>query len=500
MATNIPRIVIEEESNSPGGESPPANPSRPILANAEGRPKPSFAKAVRTVQIMQSWSKKVEKVEKAEVVEEKQKKEEFARRFSRHTVNDSDPLVEVEGGTHDRRSRLNSYVAVTKSKIRYCIRNPYLNPMTNVLYYWLIVISFAALYNAGVIIARETFEQLQDEPWKLAIWFAFDYTADIIYIIDMIVQCRTGNISKILHFTLSLSGYLEQGLVVHETRKMLIHYIKTKYRFFFLDIVSILPLDLLYIVPEIGPTHTILRINRILRLHRLIEYFNEADSRTNYPNVYRIFNLFLYIMLLIHWNACFYFIISRLIGLGSDDWVYPNITDAAGFDNEFASISRQYLYSLYWSTLTLTTIGELPGPITDWEYVFVILNFLAGVFIFATIVGMVGGIITNMNARKTEFQSRLDNIKQYMKYRGVGKELQARVIKWFTYNWTNKHSLDEQEILHTLPDKLHAEIAIQVHMDTLSKVKLFEECEPGLLQELVVKLTSQVGIVQKLFI
>jgi len=43
-----------------------------------------------------------------------------------------------------------------------------------------------------------------------------------------------------------------------------------------------------------------------------------------------------------------------------------------------------------------------------------IVNFLVGVLIFATIVGNVGSMISNMNAARTEFQSKMDAIKQYM--------------------------------------------------------------------------------------
>lgn len=52
----------------------------------------------------------------------------------------------------------------------------------------------------------------------------------------------------------------------------------------------------------------------------------------------------------------------------------------------------------------------------------------------------------------------------------VSKDLEKRVIKWFDFLWTNKKAVDEREVLKYLPDKLRAEIAINVHLDTLKKV------------------------------
>ncbi|XP_048840678.1 cyclic nucleotide-gated cation channel-like isoform X3 [Brienomyrus brachyistius] len=104
----------------------------------------------------------------------------------------------------------------------------------------------------------------------------------------------------------------------------------------------------------------------------------------------------------------------------------------------------------------------------------------------------VGSMISNMNATRAEFQARIDAIKHYMQFRKVSKDLEARVIKWFDYLWTNKKAVDEAEVLKNLPNKLRAEIAINVHLETLKKVRIFQDCEAGLLVELVLKLRPQV--------
>ena len=74
----------------------------------------------------------------------------------------------------------------------------------------------------------------------------------------------------------------------------------------------------------------------------------------------------------------------------------------------------------------------------------------------------------------------------------VGKEIENKIIKWFDYLASNDQSLDEETVLATLPDKLRAEIAMQVHLDTLKRVHIFQDVEPGLLEELVLKLQLQV--------
>ncbi|KAK7097138.1 hypothetical protein V1264_004157 [Littorina saxatilis] len=327
--------------------------------------------------------------------------------------------------------------------------------------------TLAVLYNIIFIIVRAVFDELQTSYSTL--WLVLDYLCDFIYLMDMGFQFRT--------------GYLEQGLMVVDPTKLRKNY--TKSRQFKIDVLSLLPTDLLYLA--IGLHRPYVRFNRLFRIRHCLDFSNRTETRTSFTGLWRIFTLVLYILIIIHWNACFYYAISDAIGFGTDDWVYPNTSLP-----KYKPLTRKYIYSFYWSTLTLTTIGETPQPEQDVEYLFVVVDFLIGVLIFATIVGNVGSMITNMNAARAEFQQKMDGVKQYMEFRKVSKELEERVIKWFDYLWTNKQSLNEEEVLSALPDKLKAEMAIQVHLDTLKRVTIFQDCEPGLLVELVLKLRLQV--------
>ena len=230
------------------------------------------------------------------------------------------------------------------------------------------------------------------------------------------------------------------------------------------------------------PCQVIVRINRVLRFYRMFWFFDKTESITTFPNAFRITKVIIYILLLIHVNACIFFAVSFNVGFDTDTFVYQGNP----------ALLSQYLYCFYWSTLPLTTIGETPQPVQNLEYVFVTADFLAGILIFASIVGNIGTMITNMNASRAEFQNRMDAIKQYTVFRKVGGELENRVINWFDYLWSNKASMDEESVLDMMPGKLRGEMAMHVHLATLQKVKIFQDCEAGLLADLVLKLKLQV--------
>lgn len=277
---------------------------------------------------------------------------------------------------------------------------------------------------------------------------------------------------------------MEQGTLVKDCKKLRRNYISKLA--FKIDCLSIVPLDLFYFAW--GLNKVILRLPRLLRLHRLLELRSTTETHSRFPNFLRLCFLVAMVLLIFHWNACFYFLLSKWIGFGSDTWVYPKLT-APGFD----SLTRQYLFSLYWSSRMLTTGETENPPQTNLELFFVTTDLTVGFLVFAAIVGQFGSMITHMLLVRREFLGQAEAVKQYMIFHGVGDDLQKRVVAWFDYMWeTKKTSLDRDSVLCKLPKTLKTEIAVQVHLATLKQVKVFADVEPGLLKEIVLKLRSQV--------
>ncbi|XP_077281179.1 uncharacterized protein LOC143907924 isoform X2 [Temnothorax americanus] len=333
------------------------------------------------------------------------------------------------------------------------------DPAGRLCYYWSMVVSLAFLYNFWVIIYRFAFQEINGETrW---VWFCLDYFSDFLYVLDIVFHIRT--------------GYLEDGVLQTDATKLRNHY--TNSTTFYIDILCLLPLDFLYL--SIG-FNSMLRSFRLVKIYRFWAFMDRTERHTNYPNLFRSTSLIHYLLVIFHWNGCLYHIIYKNNGFGSKNWVFS--------DSETADVVKQYLQSYYWCTLALTTIGDLPRPRSKGEYLFVIGQLFFGLLLFATVLGHVANIVTSVSAARKEFQAKLDGVKTYMRMRRVPNHLQVKVIKWFDYLWLTQKCSDEEKAVSCLPDKLKAEIAINVHLDTLRRVEIFQNTEAGFLCELVLRL------------
>ncbi|XP_057326421.1 uncharacterized protein LOC130668237 isoform X2 [Microplitis mediator] len=431
----------------------------------------SSLRKIKRTKSNQRWMKLRTTVQLSSAIQTIQKKpplkreDSFLKRFSTRQIPESQETLDAgenDGDPANKDSNRGKRPRKPQRPPRTVV-----NPDENFYYYWLMLLSSCVLYNLWTLIVRQSLPELQElSPWA---WKSCDWFTDVIFYLDLGIQFRT--------------GYLEQGLMVYNSRKLAGHYMKSKS--FILDLLTIVPLDLLQFQFGDNP---MLRFPRFFKLYRVYNYYYMVESRTVYPNLWRVLNLIHILLILAHWFGCFYYLLSEAEDF-QGDWVYPYRP------GEYATLTRKYLGSLYWSTLTLTTIGDLPTPETNAEYVFTIVSYLIGVFIFATIVGQVGNVITNRNANRLEFERLLDGAKTYMRHHKVPGGMKRRVLRWYDYSWSRgriQGGGDINTALGLLPDKLKTELALHVNLSVLKKVTIFQECQPEFLHDLVLKMKAYI--------
>ncbi|XP_071519853.1 uncharacterized protein [Panulirus ornatus] len=378
------------------------------------------------------------------------------------------------------------------------------DPAGRLCYYWSLVVSLAFLYNLWVMVYRFAFQEINRDT--ILVWFGLDYFADLIYVLDILFHFRT--------------GYLEDGVLQTDSRKLRQHYMNSTT--FYIDCLCLLPLDFLYLSINFK---SILRCFRLVKIYKYWHFLDRTERHTNSPNLFRSISLIHYLLVIFHWNACVFYIIAKNNGFSfKPHFIYHT--------NRTEDVVLEYLRVFYWCTLSLTSIGGNPiyvevsnrthnlqamseeannrthhlqtmspgeasnrthhlrsiNASTKTDYLYQITQLMFGLLLFATVLGHIANIVTNVSAARKEFQAKLDGVKTYMRMRRVPAHLQGKVIKWFDYLWLTQKCSDEEKAVSCLPDKLKAEMAIHVHLDTLKRVEIFQNTEAGFLCELVLHL------------
>ncbi|NXK94143.1 CNGA4 protein, partial [Formicarius rufipectus] len=277
-------------------------------------------------------------------------------------------------------------------------------------------------------------------------------------------------------------GFREDGILVLDISRTRQRYLCSWA--FPWDVAAVLPTELLCLLPGVSGVLEVpmARANRCLRLPRLFEAFDRCETRTGWPNAFRVAKLTMYLVLGIHWHGCLYFALSARIGLGTNPWVCP----------AFSHPLHRYLHSFYFSTLVLAMVGDTPAPQREEEFLFAIAGFLLAVLGFATITGSISAVIANLSAADAAFYPDAGPVRRYLQAQGTGRRLAGRVARWHQHLRMQRKLPAEREVLQHLPRGLRAEVAASVHLPALRRVGLFHSWEHEVLQQLVLRLRPQV--------
>nr|XP_020460976.1 potassium voltage-gated channel subfamily H member 4-like isoform X2 [Monopterus albus] len=339
------------------------------------------------------------------------------------------------------------------------------------LWDWLILV--ATFYVAVTVPYSVSFMPYDHTITAARFTFISDVVVEMLFIVDIVLNFRTTYVNK-------------SGQVVYEPRSICIHYATT---WFVVDLVAVLPFDLLYAlnIPVTSYVH-LLKTIRLLRLLRLLQ---KLDRYSQYTAV--VLTLLMSVFaLLAHWMACIWYMIGRS-DMESDrtwniGWLHelgkrqdtPYINSTLGGP----SLHSSYIAALYFTLSSLTSVGF--GNVcanTDAEKIFSICIMLIGALMHGLVFGNVTAIIQRMYSRRSFYHTRMKDLKEFIRVHCLPQQLKQRVLEYFQTTWSMNNGIDANELLRDFPDELRADIAMHLHKEIL-QLPIFNGASRGCLRSL----------------
>lgn len=138
---------------------------------------------------------------------------------------------------------------------------------------------------------------------------------------------------------------------------------------------------------------------------------------------YTLINLIATITVIAHFFGClFYYIAARVEETGKQTWISKN----SYLD---ASNAEKYVISLYFSFITMITVGY--GDITPVSYeerIFVIIMTIFSCGIFGFVVSSIGNLFSQIQIKNAEYKQQKYEISNYMETRSIDNDLKIKVF------------------------------------------------------------------------
>ncbi|KAK4473409.1 hypothetical protein MN116_002782 [Schistosoma mekongi] len=362
-----------------------------------------------------------------------------------------------------------------------------------IIWDWLLLI--LTFYIAFIVPYNVTFESHSTHSGRCRI---IDLIVEIFLIVDVILNFHTTYVNK-------------SGQIVNNRQLIAKHYAKG---WLILDVLAALPVDFILIFFQITSiinledikinTNLIetmnisllqmMKLARLLRLARLIQKI----IRLSQYSVIVLGLLMFSFALVAHWCACIWYV----IGLYEiDDCLHSFSSKCIGWLEDLARRLRspfhlnrsggptegsKYFTALYFTCSSLTSVGfgNVSANTTN-EKIFAICIMLLGALMHAAVFGNVTAIIQRMYARRTTFQSKVQDLKEFIEVHRIPKTLKSRMQDFFQTTWAINRGIDVPEVLKIYPEELQGDIYLHLNREVLG-LKVFEKASRDCLKSLAI--------------
>eukprot|EP00930_Biecheleria_cincta_P080921 TRINITY_DN6941_c0_g3_i1.p1 TRINITY_DN6941_c0_g3~~TRINITY_DN6941_c0_g3_i1.p1 ORF type:complete len:663 (+),score=98.24 TRINITY_DN6941_c0_g3_i1:88-2076(+) len=282
-----------------------------------------------------------------------------------------------------------------------------------------------------------------------------------------------------------LTGYVDEGTVVFEPSKIMLHYLKT---WFALDLVVNVP-EWITVCLDAGgdgdsskPTSLLrsmrvvrsVRILRLVKLKRFIAMIKDSISSEVVFIGLNIVKLLSMLILMNHFIAALWYLVG---GLGDKDntWI-----DAYKMHPGQASLGLRYTTSLHWSLTQFTPASSGIQAQNVYERSFAIITLMMGLVSSSSFISSITGSMSQLSNMNADASKQFWLLRRYLRQQKVPAALSFKVMRYIEYVNSNRRDRVSEGrilILNTLSDELKNQLKWVTGFSYLKSHVVFQQLE-----------------------
>ncbi|KAI5056015.1 hypothetical protein GOP47_0029536 [Adiantum capillus-veneris] len=303
-----------------------------------------------------------------------------------------------------------------------------------------------------------------------------DFVVDCFFTVDIFLTFFVAYVDK------------RPYLLVTKRSQIAARYVKSG---FAADILSTLPIQVLVLSRKSRQSliYSLLNMFRLWRMRRVNCFFTrlEKDIHCNYFWI-RCLKLVCVTLLAVHCAGCFYFLLAMWYPKEEEEktWIGSVLP---GFREESPWIC--YIYSMYWSITTLTSVGYGDLHAQNYtEMMFEICYMFFNLGLSAYLIGNMTNLVVHVTSRTRKFRNRVQAISNFAERHGLPRRLHEQMLDHIGLKFRTE-SLKHEEILPELPKAIRSSIAKQLFLPTVEEVYLFKGTSYDFLSQLVTEMRPE---------